>query len=225
MLLVGARNAIDGLAFIWARSARILSSRQHWLHSGLVSNHANQEEPGVGQDGVLWKGFRDVGPRALLRWDWCFHATCFVELGWSTCSMVFESFSSGQISSSHEVTHGKRYTGKTACFAEPVYAYCKSRGKTDATWRVGLMLGKTGAQDAWIIGDGVDVILSRSIRRVDQPCFLAYYSGLQTHSFVYQTNFGGRIVPTKRKITPQRQDGLLLPKLTEVERRFADEEA
>ena len=141
--------------------------------------------------------------------------------------MVFESFSSGQISSSHEATHGKRYTGKTACFAEPVYAYCKGHGEADAKWRVGLMLGKTEAQDAWIIGDGVDVMLSRSISRVDQPwsCFLAYYSGLQTHSFVYPSNFGGRIVPTKRKITPQRQDGRLLPKLTEVERRFADEEA
>ena len=89
------------------------------------------------------------------------------------------------------------------------------------------MLGKTEAQDAWIIGDGVDVMLSRSIRRVDQPWtrFLAYFSGLQTHSFVYQTNFGGRIVPTKQKITPQRQDGRLLPKMSEVERRFADEEA
>ena len=58
-----------------------------------------------------------------------------------------------------------RYNGKTACFAEPVYAYCKGRGKADAEWGVGLMLGKTEAQDAWIIGDGVDVILSRSIRR------------------------------------------------------------
>jgi len=50
--------------------------------------------------------------------------------------MVFESFSSGQIASSHEATHGKRYTGKTACFAEPVYAYCKGHGEADATWRV-----------------------------------------------------------------------------------------
>jgi hypothetical protein len=81
-------------------------------------------------------------------------------------------------------------------------------------------MGKTENQDAWIIGDGVDVMLSRSIRRVDRPWtnFLAYYSGLQTHSFVYQTNFGGRIVPTKRKIIPQKQDGRLLPKLSEVER-------
>ena len=136
-------------------------------------------------------------------------------------------FQVGKSMTSYEVTHGKRYNGKTACFAEPVYAYCKGRGKADAKWRVGLMLGKTEAQDAWIIGDGVDVMLSRSIRRVDQPWsrFLAYYSGLQTHSFVYQTNFGGRIVPTKRKITPQKQEGRLLPKMSEVERRFADEEA
>ena len=126
-----------------------------------------------------------------------------------------------------EVTHGKRYSGKVAGFGEPVYGYCKARGKADAKWRVGLFLGKTEAQDAWIIGDGVDVMLTRSIRRIDQPWtnFLAYFSGLQTHSFVYQTNFGGRIVPTKRKITPQRQEGRLLPKLSEIEKRFADEEA
>ena len=87
--------------------------------------------------------------------------------------------------------------------------------------------GCTETQDAWIIGDGVDVMLTRSIRRVDQPWtkFLAYYTGLQTHSFVYQTNFGGRIVPTKRKIAPQRQGGRLLPKMSDVEQRFADEEA
>ena len=123
------------------------------------------------------------------------------------------------LTAAYEVTHGKKYAGKTACFAEPVYAYCKGRGKADATWRVGLMLGKTEAQDAWVIGDGVDVMLSRSIRRVDHPWsrFLAYYSGLQTHSFVYQTNFGGRIAPTKHKVIPQRQDGRLLPKMSEVE--------
>ena len=136
-------------------------------------------------------------------------------------------FQVGKSLTAYEVTHGKRYGGKTACFAEPVYAYCKGRGKADAKWRVGLMLGKTEAQDAWIIGDGVDVMLSRSIRRVDQPWnrFLAYYMGFQTHSYVYQTNFGGRIVPTKRKVVPQRQEGRLLPKMSEVERRFADEEA
>jgi hypothetical protein len=126
----------------------------------------------------------------------------------------------GRSLTAYEVTQGKRYYGKVARFGEPVYGYCNSRGKADAKWKVGLFLGKTENQDAWIIGDGVDVMLSRSIRRVDRPWtnFLAYYSGLQTHSFVYQTNFGGRIVPTKRKIIPQKQDGRLLPKLSEVER-------
>ena len=132
----------------------------------------------------------------------------------------------GRPATAFEVTQGKRYKGKTACFAKPVYGYCKAESKADAKWRVGLCLGKT-AQDAWIIGDGVDVMLRRSIRRIDQPWtkFLAYVSGLQTHSFVYQTNFGGRIVPIKRKIAPQRQDGRLLPKMSEIEKRFADEEA
>ena len=70
----------------------------------------------------------------------------------------------GRSMTAFEVTQGKRYEGKTACFAEPVYGYCKARGKADAKWRVGLYLGKTEAQDAWIIGDGVDVMLTRSIR-------------------------------------------------------------
>ena len=133
----------------------------------------------------------------------------------------------GRSFTAHEVIQGKRYDGKVERFGEPVYGYCKSRGKADAKWKVGLFLGKTENQDAWIIGDGVDVMLSRSIRRVDRPWtnFLSYFRGLQTHSPVYQTNFGGRIVPTKRKIIPQKQDGRLFPKLSEVERRFADEEA
>ena len=122
---------------------------------------------------------------------------------------------------SFEVAQGKKYAGKIALFGEPVCGYCKARGKADAKWRVGLFLGKTEAQDAWIIGDGVDVMLTRSVRRVDQPWtkFLPFYTELQTHSFLYQTNFGGRIVPTKCKIEPH------LPKLSDIERRFADEEA
>jgi len=75
----------------------------------------------------------------------------------------------GRSLTSYEVTQGKRYEGKVARFGEPVYGYCKSLGKADAKWKVGLFLGKTENQDAWIIGDGVDVMLSRSIRRVDRP--------------------------------------------------------
>ena len=133
----------------------------------------------------------------------------------------------GKDVTSYELIHGRTYAGKICRFAEPVYAYCKPRGKADARWKVGLFLGKTEAQDAWIIGDGVDVMLTRSIRRVDKLWTknLAYFTGLQTHSFVYQTSFGGRIVPSKRKVAPQRQEGRVLPKLSEVEQRFADEEA
>lgn len=70
-------------------------------------------------------------------------------------------------------------------------------------------------------------MLTRSIRRVDTPSTknLAYYAGLQTHSFVYQTNFGGRIALSKRKAAPQRQEGRVFPKLSEVEQRLADEQA
>ena len=128
---------------------------------------------------------------------------------------------------SFELIYGRPFTGKVCRFAEPIFGYCKPRGKADAKWRIGLFLGKTEAQDAWIVGDGTDVMLTKSIRRVDKPWtkMLAYYTGLQTHSYVYQTNFGGRIVPTKRTALALPHRGRLFPSLVDVEQRFRDEEA
>ena len=69
----------------------------------------------------------------------------------------------------YELVYGRPYAGKVCRFAEPIYGYCKPRGKADARWRVGPFLGKTEAQDAWVVGDEVDVMLTKSIRRVDKP--------------------------------------------------------
>ena len=55
---------------------------------------------------------------------------------------------------------GKEYSGKVSRFGEPVYGFCKPKGKVDARWKIGLFLGKTEAQDAWIIGDGAHVMLA-----------------------------------------------------------------
>ena len=115
----------------------------------------------------------------------------------------------------YEAAHGKTFKGKVCRFGEPVYAYCKTKGKADPKWRLALFLGKTESQDAWIVGEGMDVMLTRSIRRVDKDwsTLLAYYAGLQTHSYIYQTNFGGRIVPTKRAIGARAG----VPKLSDEE--------
>ena len=49
-------------------------------------------------------------------------------------------------------------------------------------------------------------LLTRSIRRVNRPWtgFLSYYQNFETASWEYQTNFGGRIIPTKRAGIPLR---------------------
>ena len=69
---------------------------------------------------------------------------------------------------------------------------------------MGMFLGKTESKDAWVVGDGEQVMLTRSVRRVDRPWskFLAYYQNFNTYSWEYQVNFGGRIVPSKRAVGP-----------------------
>lgn len=54
--------------------------------------------------------------------------------------------------------------------------------KVDAGWGVGFFLGKTEAQDAWIIGNGVNVMLTAGLRRVDKPWTKNYFVGSRTHS-------------------------------------------
>ena len=86
-----------------------------------------------------------------------------------------------------------------------MYAYVRPQGgKGDCKWRMALFLGKTESQDAWVVGDGEQVMLTRSVRRVDRPWpkFLAYYQNFNTYSWEYQVNFGGRIVPSKRAVGP-----------------------
>ena len=72
--------------------------------------------------------------------------------------------------------------------------------KADPKWKIGICLGKSETQDCWIIGDGSRVFLSRSICRVEQSwqSFLSCFKAFSAYSWEYQTNFGGRIVPSKR---------------------------
>ena len=106
---------------------------------------------------------------------------------------------------SFELTHGKAYEGKMCPFGEVVFAYSKQKQgfKADPKWKVGFCLGKTEVQDAWVIGDGNRVFLSKSIRRVADAStkYVACYQGFTAYSWEYQQNFGGRIVPSKRVAT------------------------
>ena len=69
---------------------------------------------------------------------------------------------------SFELTHGKAYDGKGVSFwrggLSPTTKQ-KQGFKADPKWKVGICLGKTEVQDAWVIGDGNRVFLSKSIRR------------------------------------------------------------
>ena len=129
---------------------------------------------------------------------------------------------------SYELVHGRSYDGAIVPFGCPVYAYVKPQsGKGNPRWRMALFLGKTDGQDAWIVGDGSQIMLTRSIRRVNRPWtgFLSYYQNFMTASWEYQTNFGGRIIPTKRAVTgiPLRTGSM--PALESVFFKYKDEEA
>ena len=106
---------------------------------------------------------------------------------------------------SFELTHGKAYDGKMCPFGEVVFAYSKQKQgfKADPRWKVGICLGKTEVQDAWVIGDGNRVFLSRSLRRVADAStrYVACYQAFTAYSWEFQQNFGGRIVPSKRVAT------------------------
>ena len=82
---------------------------------------------------------------------------CFVELGRSTRLLVAQQV----------LIHGKAYDGLLVPFACPVYAFVRPQsGKGNPRWRMSLFLGKTEGQDSWIVGDGSQVMLTRSVRRV-----------------------------------------------------------
>ena len=127
--------------------------------------------------------------------------------GWAArnAAWMISRFQPYKGQTSFEVVHGHAYRGTLARFGEPVFGYTKvGNSKGDPKWRLGVYLGKTEAQDAYIIGEGGRVLLTKSIRRVDRSWkhYLALYTGFQAHSWEFQTNFGGRIVPTKREALP-----------------------
>ena len=106
---------------------------------------------------------------------------------------------------SFELTQGRSYESPLVPFGCPVYAYLKPlTGKGNPRWRMAIFLGKTEGQDAWAVGEGQNVLLTRSVRRIDRPWskFMTYFRDFTAHSWEFQVNFGGRIVPSKRAVGP-----------------------
>ena len=125
-------------------------------------------------------------------WSWCCRHSAW----------VLNRFQATQGTTSYELVYGRPYDGKVCRYGEVVHAYVKPKQgyKADPKWKIGICLGKSETQDCWIIGDGSRVFLSRSIRRVEQSwqSFLSCFKAFSAYSWEYQTNFGGRIVPSKR---------------------------
>ena len=151
-------------------------------------------------------------------WSWCARH----------CSWLLNRFQPVRGATAYELVYGQQYRGSIAYFGEPVYAYVKPSGKKgNPSWHLALFLGKTEAQDSWIVGVGNQVMITKSIRRVARSWsnFLAYYQGFSSFSWEYQTNFGGRIVPSKRvtPVIPYR--GLPAPPPETILYKYEDPEA
>ena len=138
-------------------------------------------------------------------WSWCCRHSAW----------VFNRFQATQGTTSYELVYGRPYDGKVCRYGEVVHAYVKPKQgyKADPKWKIGICLGKSETQDCWIIGDGSRVFLSRSIRRVEQSwqSFLSCFKAFSAYSWEYQTNFGGRIVPSKRLIAVVEGPAASLP--------------
>ena len=70
--------------------------------------------------------------------------------------------------SPYELVYGKSYKGLLAEYGGPVRGYIKSLNKGEARWHLCLFLGKMERPDTYVLTDGVQVALSKGIRRTDQ---------------------------------------------------------
>ena len=69
----------------------------------------------------------------------------------------------------------------------------------------GIVLGKTEAQDTYVVFTGQSVMLTRSIRRIstDWKCHLGFFLHFNAPTLRFKAGFGGRVLPTKRTVTAQ----------------------
>ena len=62
------------------------------------------------------------------------------------------------------------------------------------------MLGKTEAQDTFVVYTEYGVMLSRNARRIqtDWKSYLGFYLRFNAPTWKFKAGFGGRVIPTKR---------------------------
>ena len=105
----------------------------------------------------------------------------------------------------YELVYHKTYKGKMTEFAEPAFAYTHTALKGNPRWQRVIVLGKTEAQDTYVVFTGQSVMLTRSIRRIstDWKCHLGFFLHFNAPTWRFKAGFGGRVVPTKRAVTAQ----------------------
>ena len=122
-------------------------------------------------------------------WTWALRHSCW----------LMNRFNANKGVTSFELITNKPYRGGICQFGEPVYGYSKSNNKGSARWSRMIFLGKVDPQDSFILYNGVNLVLVKSIRRIqtDWRGHLAFYVNFKCSSFDYKSGFGGRVVPTK----------------------------
>ena len=122
-------------------------------------------------------------------WSWAFRHACF----------LLNRFTPTRGATPYEVLYQKDYGGAICNFGEPVFGFAKVSGKGTARWRRMFFLGKTDPQDTYLLFDGHELVITRSIRRIATAWrgHLAFYMNFRCWSWEYKTGFGGRILPTK----------------------------
>ena len=122
-------------------------------------------------------------------WTWALRHSCW----------LMNRFNANQGVTSFKLITNKPYRGGICQFGEPVYGYSKSNNKGSARWSRMIFLGKVDPQDSFILYNGVNLVLVKSIRRIqtDWRGHLAFYVNFKCSSFDYKSGFGGRVVPTK----------------------------
>ena len=90
-------------------------------------------------------------------WSWAFRHASF----------LLNRFTPTRGATPYEILYQKEYGGAICNFGEPVFGFAKVTGKGTARWRRnGFLGGKTDPQDTYILFDGHELVLTRSIRRI-----------------------------------------------------------
>ena len=101
----------------------------------------------------------------------------------------------------YELAYGREYTGALCEFGEPIFGYHRTAAKSSARWKRAIFLGKIDPQDSYLLHDGHNLVLTRSVRRISTSWkgHLAFYVNFTCWSWNYKPGFGGRVVPTKEQ--------------------------